>query len=86
MTAAVSTTTWWIVGWLAGGAVVLVAAALLLTIVALARRVARQAGEIVVALDGARINSEPLFDLARVNHSLERIARGLVQIDTDGGR
>ena len=74
---AASTTTWWILGWSVGTAVVLVAAALLLAIIGLARRIVRQAGEIVSALDGARVNTEPLFDLANVNYSLEQITRKL---------
>lgn len=72
-----TTTAWWIVGWIAGAAVVVVAAALLLAIIALARRVTRQAGEIEAALDGARANTEPLFGLAAVNDALVRIAAGL---------
>lgn len=81
----VSTTGWWIVGWAAGGAVVLVASGLLLIIIALARRIAGQAGEIVAALDGARANTEALFDLASVNHSLEAIGRRLGELDASGG-
>ena len=77
---AVSTTTWWLIGWAIGGAVVLVAATLLVIVIAYARRIARQAGDIVVALDGARANTEPLFDLAMVNHSLERIERALREL------
>ena len=74
---AASTQTWWIVGWIVGGTVVLVAAALLLVIIALARRIVGQAGAIVSALDGARSNTEPLFDIANVNYSLEQISRKL---------
>jgi hypothetical protein len=69
--------TWWIVGWIVGGAVVLVAAVLLVTIIALARRIVGQAGAIVAALNGARGNTEPLFDIANVNYSLEQITRKL---------
>lgn len=75
-----TTTAWWILGWAAGAAVVIVAAGLLLTIIALARRVVRQAGEIVAALDGARANAEPLRELATVNRTLERIAEGLEEL------
>lgn len=74
---AASTETWWIVGWVVGGAVVLVAAALLLTIIALARRIVRQAGEISSALADTHTNTEPLFDLANVNYSFEQITRRL---------
>lgn len=72
-----STATWWVVGWIVGGAVVFVAAALLLAIIGLARRITREAGAIVLALDGARASTEPLFDLANVNYSLEQITRAL---------
>ena len=71
---------WWLIGWALGAAVVVVAAALLLIVIAFAQRIAREAREIVAALDGARANTEPLFDLAMVNHSLERIARALREL------
>jgi hypothetical protein len=74
---AASTETWWTVGWIVGGAVVLVAAVLLLAIIALARRIVRQAGEISSALAATHTNAEPLFDLANVNYSLEQISRRL---------
>ena len=77
---AVSTTEWWVIGWAVGGTVVVVAASLLLIVIAYARQIARQAHEIVVALDGARLNTEPLFELAIVNHSLERIERTLREL------
>lgn len=74
---AVSTTGWWVIGFVLGSVVVLLAAALLLTIIALGRRIVRQAGEIVVALDGARANTAPLFDVTRTNLALDRITRDL---------
>src|SRR5919202_999799 len=74
---AVSTTAWWAIGYAVGGAVVLVAAALLITIILLARRIVRQAAAITFALDGAMRNTNALFDVANVNHSLESITRGL---------
>ena len=77
---AVSTTTWWVIGWVVGVAVVLVAAALLLVIIALARRIVRQAGDIVVALDGARENTTALFDVTRTNLALDRIRRDLATV------
>jgi membrane-associated phospholipid phosphatase len=60
-----------------GGAVVAVAAALLLTLIALARRIVRQAGEIEEAIDGARENTAALFDLSSVNLSLDQVTREL---------
>jgi hypothetical protein len=80
MTLAVSSTTWWIVGFAIGGAVVLVAASLLVAIILLARRIVRQTVAITYALDGAMRNTNPLFDLANVNHSIESIARGLEKL------
>ena len=72
-----TTTGWWIVGYALGGVVVLVAASLLLAIIGLARRIVHQTAEITRALDGAMRNTNPLFDVANVNHSLESITRGL---------
>ena len=77
---AVSTTAWWVIGWVVGVAVVLVAAVLLLVIIALGRRIVRQAGDIVVALDGARENTTALFDVTRTNLALDRITRDLATV------
>ena len=74
---AVSTTAWWVIGWTLGVAVVLVAAVLLLAIIALGRRIVRQAEEITIALDGARANTNALFDVTRTNLALDRITRHL---------
>jgi hypothetical protein len=73
----VSTTAWWAIGYGVGGAVVLAAAALLVTIILLARRIVRQAIAITYALDGAMRNTNALFDVAGVNHTIESITRGL---------
>lgn len=77
---AVSTTAWWIVGYAIGIAVVLIAATLLIAIIVLARRIVHQAAAITLALDGAMRNTDPLFDVANVNHSIESIARGLKKL------
>lgn len=82
--AGLSTEAWWAIGWAAGAAVVVVAALLLLAIIALARRIARQADAITEALDGARANTQPLFDVTRTNLALDQITRG-VRILTRGG-
>jgi hypothetical protein len=68
---------WWYVGWGIGAAVVLVAAVLLLLIIAFGRRIASQAREITVALDGTRENTAPLFEVTRTNLALDRITRYL---------
>ena len=80
----VSTTAWWAAGFAVAGAVVVVAATLLVAIILLARRIIRQAAAITLALDGAMRNTNPLFDIAAVNHSVESIARGLKKIGGEG--
>lgn len=74
---ALSTTGWWVLGSVLGAVVVLIAAVLLLTIIAIARRIVRSANEIVAALDGTRENTNAMFDVPAVNHSIDRITRGL---------
>jgi hypothetical protein len=69
--------TWWYVGWAIAAAVVVIAAALLLVIIFLGRRVARQADEITAALNGARANTDPLWEVKRINLNIDRINRGL---------
>jgi len=73
----VSTTGWWVLGSILAAAVVVVAALLLLAIIALGRRIVRQAGEIVEALDGARENTNALFDVTKTNLALDHISRDL---------
>ena len=77
MPSAMSTSGSWRLGWALGGVVVVIAAGLLLTIIGLARRIVRQAGEIEEAIDGARVNTAPLFEVANVNLALDRIVREL---------
>ena len=55
-----------------------IAATLLLTIIFIGRRVARQADGITDALDGARANTDPLWNVKQININLDRINRGLV--------
>ena len=69
----------WYIGWAIGLVVVLIAAVLLLTIIALGRRIVRQAEEITVALDGARNNTDPLWEVRGTNHAVDRITRGLTE-------
>ncbi len=77
MALAISVSTGWIVGWAVGVVVVLIAAVLLLLIIGLGRRIARQAEAITEALDGARENTTPMFEIPKTNLALDRIARGL---------
>ncbi len=62
----------WLLGWGLGGLVVAIAASLLLAIIALARKIVRQAGEIESALDGARENTTALFAVSQTNTTIER--------------
>ena len=75
-----STTDWWILGYALAGAVVLIAAALLIAIILLARRVVAQTAAITLALDGAMRNTNPLFDLANMNHAIDAITRRLERL------
>jgi hypothetical protein len=77
---------WWFVGWGIALAVVVVAAALLVAIVALGRRVVRQADAITETLDGARENTAPLFDVTRTNLAADQITRGLRALREGGPR
>jgi hypothetical protein len=70
----------WVIGWAIGAAVVAVAALLLLAIIALGRRIARQAHEITAAIFASRDNTLPLFDVAATNHALDHIVRDLVSL------
>jgi len=72
---------WW-VGWSVAVVVILIAATLLLTIITLGRRIVRQADDITAAIDGARENTLPLFEVTRTNSAIDRIARGLRAVRT----
>jgi hypothetical protein len=81
-----NTTGWWILGYAVAGVVVLIAASLLIAINLLARRIVTQAAEVTRALDGAMRNTEPLFDVAMMNHALESVTRGLKRLaGAEGG-
>ena len=69
--------TGWYIGWAVGLVVVLIAATLLLTIIALGRRITRQAADITRALDGARANTDALWEVRGTNHAIDRVTRGL---------
>jgi hypothetical protein len=75
---------WWIVGWAVGVLVVVIAATLVLAVIALARRIVGQADAIIEALDGARENTTPLFDVKRTNLAVDRITRGLRRVREGG--
>lgn len=75
---------WWIVGWVGGVVVVAIVAALVLAITALANRITGQARDITSALDGARANTTPLFEVKGTNSAIDRITRGLRRVRTGG--
>lgn len=74
---------WWIVGWAVGFGGAVIAAALLVAIIGLGRRIASQADDITRAIDGARANTLPLYDLARTNLALDQTARGLRRLSQE---
>ena len=82
----VGLSTGWYVGWAVGLVVVLVAAALLLAIIGLGRRIIRQAHDITRALDGARANTDALWDVRATNHHIDRVTRHLTTARESLGR
>ena len=68
---------WWVFGWAVALVVVLLAASLLVIAVVLARRIGDQATEIEEALDGARQNTDPLWEVKTTNLTIARINHGL---------
>ncbi len=68
---------WWFFGWAVGAVVVLLAASLLIVAILLARRIGAQASDIEEALDGARANTDPLWEVKKTNIAISRINRGL---------
>jgi hypothetical protein len=68
---------WWTFGWIVAGVVVVIAAGLLLAIIALGRRIVGQADDITAALDGARANTDGLWEVKKTNLAIDRITRGL---------
>lgn len=75
----------WYVGWIGGAVVVALVAYLVITITSLAQRITRQAEAITQALDGARENTLPLWEVKGTNHALDRITRGLRRVRTGSG-
>ena len=75
---------WWYIGWIVGVVVILIAALLLIAIILLGRRIVRQADEITAAIDGARENTSPLFDVTKTNLALDQITRGLRRVREGG--
>lgn len=76
---ALAISVYWYVGWIVGTVVVALAAGLLLWAIAQARKITGQAEAVTEALDGARENTAPLYDVGRTNLAVDRITRGLAR-------
>jgi hypothetical protein len=68
---------WWTVGWVVGAVVILLVAVLILAITALARRIDREAQQLVTDLDSIATKTRPLQDVSRTNIAVRTIIRGL---------
>jgi hypothetical protein len=67
--------TGWYVGYVIASVVIAIVVILVAMILALARRIGVQADEITTALDEARINTLPLWDIDKINGSVRSITR-----------
>jgi uncharacterized membrane protein len=73
MQTALAASTGWTVGIALGVVVILIAAAIVITIVALARRIAKQARTAVQGVEAVRAQTTQLNDIGRINDSGVRI-------------
>ena len=73
METALAASTGWTVGIVLGVVVILIAAAIVITIVALARRIAKQARTAVQGVEAVRAQTTQLNDIGRINDSGVRI-------------
>jgi len=73
METALAASTGWTVGIVLGVVVILIAAAIVITIVALARRIAKQAATAVQGVEAVRAQTTQLNDIGRINDSGVRI-------------
>lgn len=67
--------TGWYVGYVITSVVITIVVVLVAIILALARRIAVQADQITSALDEARINTLPLWDVDKINGGVRSIIR-----------
>jgi hypothetical protein len=67
--------TGWYVGYVIASVVIAIVVILVAMILALARRIGVQADQITNALDEARINTLPLWDIDKINGSVRSITR-----------
>jgi ABC-type phosphate transport system permease subunit len=65
----------WYVGYIIAGVIITVVVVLVGIILALARRIGEQAALITAALDEARINTLPLWDVDKINTGVRSITR-----------
>lgn len=77
MTVLTALSGWWTFGWVLAAVVVAIAAVLLLVAIALTRRITGQIEAVTAALDGARANTDGLWEVKRTNVAIQRITRGL---------
>jgi len=67
--------TGWYVGYVIASIVIAIVVILVAIILSLARRIGIQADQITTALDEARINTLPLWDVDKINGSVRSITR-----------
>ena len=67
--------TGWYVGYVIAAVVIAIVVILVAMILALARRIGIQADQITTALDEARINTLPLWDVDKINGSVRSITQ-----------
>ncbi len=71
--------TGWYVGYVIAAVLITVVVILVGAILALARRIGVQAQEVTAALDEARINTLPLWDVDKINTGVRSIIRSAEQ-------
>ncbi len=71
--------TGWYVGYVIAAVIITVVVILVGAILALARRIGVQAQEVTAALDEARINTLPLWDVDKINTGVRSIIRSAEQ-------
>ena len=71
--------TGWYVGYVIASIVIAIVVILVAIILSLARRIGIQADRITSALDEARINTLPLWDVDKINGSVRSITRSAQQ-------
>jgi hypothetical protein len=71
--------TGWYVGYIIAAVVITIVVVLVGIILGLARRIAVQAMDITAALDQARINTLPLWDVDKINRGVRSITKSAAQ-------